>query len=372
MNFQTIVETSSEICIAFLDAGAKFIVVDLDEVAVTLTDDNDQSEAAVLTKLSKARLPSDRLIASISTGSLGLIGNSLNEVCKNLNFIASTSEELATIIEALRSPSSKSFKTTVTISQDLAEQQPEVTSMITTNTSKGGVSSHLCLEHPSIQYLARTFSNLIITDRPDGLFTTVVTTRQGIALGLVYSSKESIIAAVESGRGVYYSRSRNGIWRKGETSGNFQVLHRIDLDCDGDAVRFTVSQKGEEPAFCHLNTLSCWGEVGGMTHLEETLKERLKEAPEGSYTKRLFEDDELLRNKLLEEAQELAEAQDPQHVAEELADVLYFAMVRAVKAGVGLDDAVEVLDQRARKVTRRPGNAKDFRIKAAEEILGGK
>jgi phosphoribosyl-ATP pyrophosphohydrolase/phosphoribosyl-AMP cyclohydrolase/histidinol dehydrogenase len=103
--------------------------------------------------------------------------------------------------------------------------------------------------------------------------------------------------------------------------------------------------------------------------LEGTLKERLKSAPEGSYTKRLFEDEKLLRDKLVEEAQELSEATDKEHVAEELADVLYFAMTRAVKAGVSIDDAVAELDRRTRKVTRRQGDSKAFRIAAAKTIL---
>jgi phosphoribosyl-ATP pyrophosphohydrolase/phosphoribosyl-AMP cyclohydrolase/histidinol dehydrogenase len=103
--------------------------------------------------------------------------------------------------------------------------------------------------------------------------------------------------------------------------------------------------------------------------LEGTLKERLTSAPEGSYTKRLFDDTELLRDKLVEEAQELAEAEDPDDVAGELADVLYFAMVRSVKAGVSIDDAVAELDRRTRKVTRRKGDSKAFRIEAGEQIL---
>jgi phosphoribosyl-ATP pyrophosphohydrolase/phosphoribosyl-AMP cyclohydrolase/histidinol dehydrogenase len=82
-----------------------------------------------------------------------------------------------------------------------------------------------------------------------------------------------------------------------------------------------------------------------------------------------LDDEVLLRDKLLEEAQELSEAQDPQHVAEEMADVLYFAMVKAVKAGVSIDDVVAELDNRARKVTRRQGDSKDFRIAAAQAIL---
>jgi phosphoribosyl-ATP pyrophosphohydrolase/phosphoribosyl-AMP cyclohydrolase/histidinol dehydrogenase len=185
--------------------------------------------------------------------------------------------------------------------------------------------------------------------------------------------QESIVAALQSGRGVYYSRSRNGLWRKGDTSGHFQTLHRLDVDCDGDALRFTVTQRGDDiRAFCHLNTLTCWGEPRGLRHLEGTLQQRLKDAPVGSYTKRLFEDEILLRDKLVEEAQELSEADTKQHVAEELADVLYFAMVRAAKAGVSIDDAVEELDRRTRKVTRRQGDSKVERIKAGDKILGKK
>ena len=145
------------------------------------------------------------------------------------------------------------------------------------------------------------------------------------------------------------------------------------MDCDGDALRFTVTQRGDDvAAFCHLNTLTCWGEPRGLRQLEGTLKERLTNAPEGSYTKRLFDDDTLLRDKLVEEAQELSEAVGKEHVAEELADVLYFAMTRAVKAGVSIDDAVAELDRRTRKVTRRQGDSKAFRIEAGNEILNKK
>jgi phosphoribosyl-ATP pyrophosphohydrolase/phosphoribosyl-AMP cyclohydrolase/histidinol dehydrogenase len=161
----------------------------------------------------------------------------------------------------------------------------------------------------------------------------------GVALGLVYSSEQSILAAIECGRGVYYSRSRQGLWKKGESSGNYQALIQLDVDCDSDALRFMVQQTGA--GFCHLNTRTCWGEAGGLQHLQSMLESRLKDAPAGSYTKRLFEDATLLRNKLVEEAQELAEAETPTHVAEEAADVMYFAMVRCVAAGASLND-VEV------------------------------
>jgi len=212
----------------------------------------------------------------------------------------------------------------------------------------------------------------IKTDRLDGLYTTVVCDEQGVCLGLVYSNAESIRTAVTVGKGVFWSRSRGGLWIKGETSGMWQELIKIDLDCDADALRFTVKQKGDPPSFCHLMTRSCWGEPRGLQRLEALLRDRKKQAPEGSYTKRLFEDPTLLRKKLLEEVQELVEATDPDHIAAEAADVLYFALTRCVSAGVGISDIEAHLDKRSMKVTRRPGNAKDWRTKAAEEELAGK
>ncbi|CAM9912638.1 unnamed protein product, partial [Hapterophycus canaliculatus] len=73
---------------------------------------------------------------------------------------------------------------------------------------------------------------------------------------------------------------------------------------------------------------NCWEEERGLGHLERMLVKRKEQAPEGSYTKRLFEDPVLLRNKLVEEAQELAEAETKKHVAEEAADVTYFMVGR--------------------------------------------
>ena len=86
----------------------------------------------------------------------------------------------------------------------------------------------------------------------------------------------------------------------------------------------------------------------------------------------LVDDEELLRDKLVEEAQELSEAQTKEDIAGELADVLYFALVRAAKAGVSIDDAAAELDRRARKVTRRKGDSKAVRIEAGDNILNKK
>ena len=91
----------------------------------------------------------------------------------------------------------------------------------------------------------RLFTDLLHSDRPDGLFPTVVTDERGTCLGLVYSNQESIGKALQTGCGVYYSRSRKGLWIKGEESGNTQELVSISLDCDADSLQFKVRQKGE-------------------------------------------------------------------------------------------------------------------------------
>jgi phosphoribosylformimino-5-aminoimidazole carboxamide ribonucleotide (ProFAR) isomerase len=108
--------------------------------------------------------------------------------------------------------------------------------------------------------LADAIAAPLKSDRPDGLFATVVCDERGVALGLAWSDIDSLRQAVQTRRGVYRSRSR-GIWIKGETSGCRQDLLRVDLDCDRDAMRFTVRQHGS--GFCHKHTWTCWGDRKG-------------------------------------------------------------------------------------------------------------
>jgi phosphoribosyl-ATP pyrophosphohydrolase len=190
----------------------------------------------------------------------------------------------------------------------------------------------------------------LVTDRPDGLYPTVVVDERGVCLGLVYSSRESIQEAVRRKMGIYQSRSR-GLWVKGETSGATQELVRIDLDCDRDSPRFVVRQRGA--GFCHLDTRTCWGDDAGLGRLERTLGARKENAPEGSYTARLLADPGLLAAKIEEEAKELAEAMEREHVVWEAADLLYFTLVRLAKEGIELAEVEAHLDRRALKVTRR-------------------
>ncbi|KAK5630591.1 hypothetical protein RRF57_006306 [Xylaria bambusicola] len=203
-------------------------------------------------------------------------------------------------------------------------------------------------------YIPKLFSTSWKSDRPDKLLPTVVCDERGIALGLVYSSEESVAESLRTQTGVYQSRKR-GLWYKGATSGDTQELVRMSMDCDNDALKFIVRQTGR---FCHLEQFGCFGELKGLSKLEQTLVSRKKSAPEGSYTKRLFSDEKLLRAKIMEEAEELCDAKTPDEVAFEAADLIYFALTKAIGAGVSLVDIEKNLDAKSLKVKRRPGNAK--------------
>ncbi|KAG7096878.1 hypothetical protein E1B28_004284 [Marasmius oreades] len=203
--------------------------------------------------------------------------------------------------------------------------------------------------------VADIFLAPIRSDRPDGLFPTIVSTQTGHSLGLVYSSVESIKESILTGRGTYQSR-KHGLWRKGETSGATQTVVSIRLDCDSDSLEFRVVQRGA--GFCHLPRQSCFGEASGLPALEKTLASRFESAPAGSYTKRVFDDPQLLQSKIMEEADELCRALTKEEVAFEAADLFYFALSKCTAFGVGIADIERSLDRKAKKVTRRPGNAK--------------
>lgn len=203
--------------------------------------------------------------------------------------------------------------------------------------------------------LASVLAAMLQSDRPDGLWPTIVTDERGTALGLVYSNQASLAEALRTGTGVYHSRKR-GLWRKGESSGDTQELVRVQLDCDRDALRFVVRQQGA--GFCHLGTRTCFGDDFGLAALARTIAARAAQAPPGSYTSRLLNDPDLLRSKLIEEAGELADARSRDEVVWEAADVLYFALVAMGRGGVDLAEVEAHLENRTRRVTRRGGDKK--------------
>ena len=167
-------------------------------------------------------------------------------------------------------------------------------------------------------------------------------------LTLAYMNRESLQISMEKGLTCFYSRSRQELWLKGETSGNYQHIVSITADCDRDALVVEVQKDG--PA-CHLGTDSCFNEViyQGDTApafqyegLMELLQGRKENPPEGSYTSYLFEKgtDKILK-KVGEEATEViisAVQEDKANTVYELADLAYHAMVLMVQMGLSLAD----------------------------------
>ena len=188
------------------------------------------------------------------------------------------------------------------------------------------------------------------------IWPTVVCDELGRTLGLVWSTRESLARAVTDRRGIYWSRSRNAIWVKGETSGNTQELLRVDLDCDRDALRFTVRQHGV--GFCHRGSLSCWSDLFDLGALERVIQGRRDEPVPESGTARLLTDATLLSAKLREEAGELAAATSAPQAVHETADLFYMGLVALVRAGGSLAQVLAELERRHGVVNRRPMVAK--------------
>jgi phosphoribosyl-ATP pyrophosphohydrolase len=208
--------------------------------------------------------------------------------------------------------------------------------------------------------LAEAFCAPLSSDRPDGLWPTVVVDPSRRLLGLVYSNLESLRASLAEQRGVYWSRQR-GLWRKGESSGATQRLLRIEPDCDRDSLCFVVEQQGA--GFCHRQTSNCFGsgQTRGLAALEERITQ-LARGPRisGSYTQKVLDEPGWLEAKLIEEARELGLAADPAAVTNEAADLLYFAQCALGRAGVSLAQVEAELDRRALRVSRRVGLPKEL------------
>ena len=211
-------------------------------------------------------------------------------------------------------------------------------------------------KYPHLMPVEVLITTALTSDRPDGLYPTVVVNEHGGCLGLVYSNGASIAASLRLGSGVYKSRKREPLWVKGESSGDTQELVSIGWDCDGDALRFVVRQAGN--GFCHLKMATCFGPYAGLSKLENTLTMRKISSPVGSYTARLFTDPKLLEAKIMEEASELCQANTKKEVAAEAADLLYFALTKCVATGVSLEDVEHNLDLKSLKITKRKGDAK--------------
>jgi phosphoribosyl-ATP pyrophosphohydrolase/phosphoribosyl-AMP cyclohydrolase len=185
--------------------------------------------------------------------------------------------------------------------------------------------------------LADAFSETVDWDK--GLIPTVTQDETGQVLTLAYSNRESLQNVFTTGQMWYFSRSRNRLWRKGETSGHAQELLKIRTDCDGDALLARVRQKG---CACHNGSYSCFGGMDfSLPGLLAIVRDRLADPRPGSYTAGL--NDDLLREKIREEAEEVTRARTRDEVVWEAADVLYFLTVLLAKSGIGYDDVLREL-----------------------------
>lgn len=175
-------------------------------------------------------------------------------------------------------------------------------------------------------------------EKQNGLIPTIIQEQNGNILSLVYSNKESIEKTLKTKRVWSFSRSRKGVFQKGATSGNTQELVEFGVDCDNDSILIIVKQNGS--CACHTGSYSCFGGKEDFTLNELYLKlsSRLKNAPSGSYTKKLFKDDLLLKRKLIEEAAEVITAKDKENLIFECSDLIYFLLVIMAKEGVTISD----------------------------------
>ncbi len=176
----------------------------------------------------------------------------------------------------------------------------------------------------------------------------------GEVLTLAYMNAEALRLTRETGEVHFYSRSRETLWHKGETSGNTQTVKAIRYDCDADALLALVEPTG--PA-CHTGERSCFhrGDLTpaapheSLPTLERTIAERATTRPETSYTTKLLDDPQLAGAKVQEEAEEVVRAareESDERVAEEAADVIYHLAVLLRGRGLSLADAEQVLDGR--------------------------
>ena len=175
-------------------------------------------------------------------------------------------------------------------------------------------------------------------------------------LTVAYMNRESLAISMEKGLTCFYSRSRQELWLKGETSGNYQHIVSITADCDGDALVVVVEKDG--PA-CHTGSDSCFFEPVwhsedksefSLQGLYDLLLQRNAERPEGSYTTYLFEKgiDKILK-KVGEECTEViiaGKADDKAETIYELADLAYHAMVLMVQMGISVEDVHRELASR--------------------------
>ena len=168
-------------------------------------------------------------------------------------------------------------------------------------------------------------------------------------LMLGYMSREALQATLANGQVTFFSRSRQRLWMKGESSGDVLDLVRLEADCDADTLLVQARPAGPT---CHLGRASCFPQApaDGLAELDAVIAQRAQELPEGSYTTRLFEGGiRRIAQKVGEEGVETAlagVAEDDEALLGEASDLLFHLLVLLRARGLSLADALQVLETR--------------------------
>lgn len=183
-------------------------------------------------------------------------------------------------------------------------------------------------------------------EKTNGLIPVIAQSPAGEVLMMGYANKEAFEKTFETGKLTFFSRTRNKLWTKGETSGHFLELVKMRADCDRDTVLATVFPNG---GVCHTGSYTCFGSdpdpKSNLERLYSTIAERFANPRPGSYTATL--DAKRVREKVMEEAEELTdEAETRDDVIWEAADLIYFVSVLMYKEGVTWQDVYDELDKR--------------------------
>lgn len=232
--FDVSVLSSIDDIVSLLDSGAAKVFVNRQQLDQLSDVKNIDADRIVLCISGQTK---EDIIDSIAGTSVGIYTQDVQDVDLVESWLKEYGTERPEVYVSFASPTADSA---LRISKLSAV--PVVPAALLTIDSKA---------QPQLINAAKLLVANATSDRPDGLFTTLVTDERGVALGLVYSSEESVSESLRTGRGVYQSRKR-GLWYKGESSGDTQELVRISLDCDHDCLRFVVRQKGRGTRY------ACW------------------------------------------------------------------------------------------------------------------
>jgi phosphoribosyl-ATP pyrophosphohydrolase/phosphoribosyl-AMP cyclohydrolase len=194
--------------------------------------------------------------------------------------------------------------------------------------------------------LAAAFAVSLDWKKGAGLLPVIAQSPDGQILMIGFADKEAVSETFKRGSLCFHSRSRDTLWMKGETSGNTLKLLRLRADCDRDALLAVVEPSGP---VCHTGAWTCFetGRRYTWEYLQEIIAERFRNPVPGSYTATL--DDELVREKLMEEAEELCRAKTHDELVWEAADLLYFATALITRAGASAAEVLDELDRRHKK-----------------------